>query len=256
LNYIEEDYAGGNDGGEELNEQDMEQYGNVYHDPTLDLIEMLPPGTEFVAELSNLPYRAKDQEIKDELKRFKIEFDKFTPDRDPQQKLNKVRIVLKSKDKAKALLELHRELFIGRELHVDFPELIGGAIYEGEGPHVGVQVPVVAPVSEKKPEETKPAAPQDKPKPAVEEIKDVKKEEKKKEKKEEKKSEPLKEIPPDTKSVWDLDINLAQDIIGTSKVAEPVKVAAFSTGMKNIEKKEPKKDESQKKESKKKSKKK
>ena len=120
-NYREADY----EENVELNEQDYDQYDNIYFTaPTLEMIEAAGPGTTFAAELFSLPFAAKDAEVEKELKALNIVYEKIEFKRDETNKLTKVKITLKQKEMAKALLKQHGNNFLGRKLRVDFPNLV------------------------------------------------------------------------------------------------------------------------------------
>ena len=233
--------------------------------PTLALIDGAAAGTVFVAELTSLPYRARDQDVESELKKCNAAYEKIDYKRDEKHRLIKVKLTIKDKESAKTIVGLNKSTFLGRKLIVEFPDL---SIDVSDLPEQEIIIAPVSnpaptvepainpkPIQEKVPEikqnpipepksEVKPSVtsiPKEeenvKPKPKEEEkvkskpkeeeeekVRPKPKEEEKVKTKPKEENKPPVEIPKETKSVWDLDLTLQQDIIKTSK----------STGQKQV----------------------
>ena len=70
--------------------------------------------------MSNLPYRANQFEVEQELRKLKIAHTKIELGKDNQGRLRHVNLTL---DKESSRILLHVESFMGRRLRVDFPHL-------------------------------------------------------------------------------------------------------------------------------------
>ena len=78
---------------------------------------------EFTGVLSNLPYKASQAQIEEELKKGKVEVEKIELKFDNRKLLIGANVHVKSKEAAKALLSLNGSAFLGRRLKVKFPDL-------------------------------------------------------------------------------------------------------------------------------------
>lgn len=110
--------------GEEKFEEDPYQDIAIkqHTDSVLPLLKNSPDSGEFTGVLSSLPYSSKKEEVEEELKKNKIEFSKVEPKLDPEGRLIKANVTMKSKQMAETLLMLHGKTFLGRKLKVEFPD--------------------------------------------------------------------------------------------------------------------------------------
>lgn len=201
----------------EDNEEELgqETYGNEGEEAelTLELLEHAPAGTQFVALLRNLPYFSKDEEIERELKQtYHIVYDKVEVKR-AEGKVKTARVVLKDKTAAKQLYDLFGKPFLGRNLKVAFPDLGLDAIIPTSTP---TQVPSMHAAEKeepKKPESAKPVTAKPAAQPVTKKAEPIPEE--KKEIKQKEETKPI-DVPPNTKSVWDLSADDAIKIIESS----------------------------------------
>ena len=78
-----------------------------------------------LAELENLPFAAKKEEIGKQLKELKIEFQNMKLIEDPKtKKLRKVEVIVKGTPMALKLLGCDEENFLGRTLRVKFADFV------------------------------------------------------------------------------------------------------------------------------------
>lgn len=229
--------------------------------PILALIDAASAGTVFVAELKSLPYRAKNYEVQNELKKCNAAYETIDFKRDQEDKLIKVKLTIKNKEDAKAILGLNKSTFLRRKLIVEFPDLL---IDEDDLPEPAIiPVPSVNPAPTPEPSNIiKPVPEPEKvaeiivknaivPEPEKEIKKNVEhvledkpavnsqpKEENKKKPKAKEDSKPPADIPQGTKSVWELDAATQIDIIMNSKAPIAKQKPQTSAGKKESKKPE------------------
>ena len=165
--YRDPDFGFGEEGeGEDLY-QDIAIKQHI--ESILPSIHGASDGIEFTAVLTNFPYQTTKQQLEDELKKQKIDFEKLDAKFDAKGKLLKANVTVNSKKMAESLLLLHGKPFLSRKLKVEFPDYNLDLIV-GETDLVKAEKPVTSKVTAK-------------PKPIKEEQKhkEVKKQEDKKE---------------------------------------------------------------------------
>lgn len=118
--YRDPDFGFGEEGAEKDLYQDIAI--NQHIESILPFIREAPDGIEFTAVLTNFPYQTTKEQLEDELKKHKIEFEKLDAKFDGKEKLLKANVVVKSKKIAESILLLHGKIFLSRSLKVEFPD--------------------------------------------------------------------------------------------------------------------------------------
>ena len=123
-NYCDADFDCGKpeeDAGEE--DRLYAEYQREQHiEPIRCWVQAASEGFTFFAVLGNLPSAATHDQVKNELLKHHVTFQKIELKQDSERKLRSVDLHINSKAAAGALLDLNGEPFLGRKLRVDFPD--------------------------------------------------------------------------------------------------------------------------------------
>ena len=231
--YVEADFEA-EDEYDPTQEHIYEQYEKqIAIEPTLLLIDAAEAGTSFVAVLKNLPYRARENEVIQELKGNNIQYQKMECVRDSENKLVKVKLTTNVKEIAKAIMKLNDSYFLGRKLRIEFLDLADDEFHNLEPIVVKTELIVVPPTENKM--ETPSIAP-----PKTEEKKEIPQPTQQPQSLPHAKPQPPEvpiEIPKDLKSVWDMSPEDQIKLIASQPVQSKAPPQKTQTTVKYTDKK-------------------